>query len=58
MTPIQVGSDKDWAMVHASYKHTIALKTDSSIWTWGANWEGQLGNGKNADRDVPGKINF
>ncbi|HVN72522.1 MAG TPA: RCC1 domain-containing protein, partial [Desulfomonilia bacterium] len=56
--PVQVGSDKNWAMVSAYYHHAIALKTDGTVWTWGANWEGQLGNGTNSNSNVPVKINF
>lgn len=36
--------------------HTAAIKTDGSLWTWGANNEGQLGNGSKDSSSVPGKV--
>ncbi|HEX7165933.1 MAG TPA: hypothetical protein VF230_03025, partial [Acidimicrobiales bacterium] len=26
--------------------HSVALKSDGTVWTWGMNWSGQLGNGE------------
>ena len=31
--------------VAAGYNHTIALKADGSLWAWGVNEDGQLGDG-------------
>ena len=31
--------------VEAGIFHTVALKTDGTVWTWGANYYGQLGTG-------------
>jgi len=31
-------------MVAAGANHTIALRDDGTVWTWGANWGGQLGD--------------
>ena len=33
------------AQVSAGYYHTLAIKTDGSLWAWGRNYEGQLGDG-------------
>ena len=32
-------------MVEGGYNHSIALKSDGTVWTWGLNNLGQLGNG-------------
>lgn len=45
-TPIQVGTDTDWAQVSLGYDHTCATRTDNTLWCWGHNIEGQVGLGK------------
>jgi hypothetical protein len=42
----RVGSDKDWVQISAGQDHNLALKADGSLWAWGANYQGQLGNGQ------------
>lgn len=42
-TPDPLGADTDWAMVAAGQAHTVALKTDGTLWTWGNNKYEQLG---------------
>lgn len=36
--------------------HTAVIKTDGSLWTWGRNNYGQLGNGTTTDSSVPVKV--
>jgi alpha-tubulin suppressor-like RCC1 family protein len=58
-TPTQIGTDTDWAAVSAGGNHVIALKTGGTLWTWGINDYGQLGNGApgpTAYSSVPVKI--
>jgi alpha-tubulin suppressor-like RCC1 family protein len=49
-SPIQVGEDTNWKQVAvSSYNnpaYMIALKTNGTIWAWGNNAYGQLGNGE------------
>jgi len=37
-------------------EHAAAIKNDGSVWTWGANDHGQLGNGKLDGPRVPIKV--
>lgn len=55
--PIQISQTYDWKSVSASEGFSsAALKTDGSLWTWGNNWDGQLGNGTfNAD-SIPTQV--
>lgn len=43
--PQQIGNDTDWDYISAGHIHSCAIKTNGTLWTWGANQSGQLGNG-------------
>jgi alpha-tubulin suppressor-like RCC1 family protein len=55
--PVLVGSD--YASVSAggagrlSGGHTLAVKTDGTLWAWGLNGKGQLGDGTTTSRSSP-----
>jgi len=44
-SPVQIGSLTNWALIGAGYNHTLAVKTDGTLWGWGTNHGGQLGQG-------------
>ena len=44
-TPVQVGALTNWSYVACGYAYFAAIKTDGTLWTWGANQFGQLGLG-------------
>jgi hypothetical protein len=57
--PTQIGTDSDWQTVYGSPlggKGSIALKTNGTLWAWGHNNEGQLGDGTTTDRLIPTQI--
>jgi alpha-tubulin suppressor-like RCC1 family protein len=39
--------------VAAGYKHTLALKTDGTVWAWGENAYGEVGDGTEVPRKTP-----
>ncbi|MBI2319416.1 MAG: hypothetical protein HYU75_21060 [Betaproteobacteria bacterium] len=41
------------AQVVAGSFHSVALRTDGSLWAWGINSEGELGDGTATDRHAP-----
>lgn len=56
-TPTQIGSDTNWKSVSAGgYSHTVAIKTDGTLWAWGYNWYGQLGDGTTSGTTFPIQI--
>ena len=43
----------NWKQVNCGYLHTAAIKTDGTLWTWGANSFGQLGDNTTTSRSSP-----
>jgi alpha-tubulin suppressor-like RCC1 family protein len=56
LVPTQVGNFNTWAEVQVGDSHTVARRTDGTIWTWGYNGYGNLGLGDTTNRSVPTQI--
>ena len=54
--PTRVGTEANWTYISAGLQYSLALKNDGSLWAWGRNDNGQLGDGTNTDRYVPTRI--
>ena len=46
----------DWVMVSAGGDHAIGLKNNGTVWAWGYNWNGQLGNGSTSNASLPVQV--
>jgi alpha-tubulin suppressor-like RCC1 family protein len=55
-SPIQVGALTNWATVSSANNHCIATKLDGTLWTWGRNNIGQLGDGTVVNKSSPVQI--
>jgi alpha-tubulin suppressor-like RCC1 family protein len=42
---VQSGSNTKWKVVEAGTAHTSAIKQDGTLWAWGSNNYGEIGNG-------------
>ena len=40
-----ISAATNWSKVSCGYAHSAAIKTDGSLWSWGVNSSGQLGEG-------------
>jgi alpha-tubulin suppressor-like RCC1 family protein len=45
LSPIQVGTASDWATIESGFGHVVALKTNGTLWSWGAGGQGQTADG-------------
>ena len=55
-SPVQIGSDNTWVAVAAGGSHSLGVKANGSLWAWGLNAEGQLGDGTTLDRVSPTQV--
>jgi alpha-tubulin suppressor-like RCC1 family protein len=48
-----VGGFTDWCLVSAGDEHSLGIRTNGTIWSWGDNGSGRLGNNATTDRSSP-----
>ncbi|MCX6063923.1 MAG: stalk domain-containing protein, partial [Caldiserica bacterium] len=55
-SPVRVGTSTNWTTVVAGTYCCLALARDGSLWAWGDNEYGQLGDGTTANRSSPVRV--
>lgn len=56
LNPVQIKPEVQFKEVAAGNTHSLAIDKEGYIWAWGANNQGQLGDGSTTDRTTPTKI--
>jgi hypothetical protein len=54
--PVRVPGLRGMTGVAGGWYHSLAVKQDGTVWGWGQNGSGQLGDGTNTDRKVPVQV--
>ncbi|MFO0477358.1 MAG: T9SS type A sorting domain-containing protein [Bacteroidota bacterium] len=55
-SPVQVSGLTNVVAIAAGRFFSMAVKSDGTVWTWGQNLYGQLGNGNTTDSNVPVQV--
>jgi alpha-tubulin suppressor-like RCC1 family protein len=58
-SPVQVGSLTTWSVIEGAQPygvHAFAIKKDGTMWSWGLNNYGQLGQGDTTQRNSPVQV--
>jgi hypothetical protein len=55
-SPAQVSNLSNIVKVASSWDHTLALASDGTVWSWGYNFFGQLGDGTSQPRQMPVQV--
>jgi len=54
--PVRVGTGNSWTAIACGWYHAEAVRSDGTLWSWGYNSSGQLGDGTTTERDAPLQI--
>lgn len=50
------GNDAAWTDLAVGFNHTCAIREDATLWCWGRNNQGQLGDGTTTTRQDPKQV--
>ncbi len=54
--PTRVGTGTDWVAIAAGDDHSLAVRSDGTLWAWGYNGSGQLGLGTTSSKSTPTQV--
>lgn len=54
--PVRVRGLGEVTAIAAGSSHSLALRKDGTVWAWGRNVDGELGDGTNIDRHLPVEV--
>jgi alpha-tubulin suppressor-like RCC1 family protein len=49
----EISSNNTWCQVCVGIAHAVALRTNGTLWSWGCNCDGVLGDGTTVDKSSP-----
>ena len=55
-SPVQIGSEKNWDNIANGEEFSLAIKSDGTLWSWGINLSGNLGDGAIDNKSSPTQI--
>lgn len=54
--PAEVGNLADVVTIAAGNHHSLAVRSDGTVWAWGSNGLGSLGDGSTTNRNLPVQV--
>ncbi|MCR5889341.1 T9SS type A sorting domain-containing protein [Hymenobacter sp. J193] len=56
VSPAKISANTTWASISAGNGYAVAIRKDGTLWAWGNNMSGKLGDGTNVSRFIPTQI--
>jgi len=57
-SPVQINAGTSWNAIAAGGTHAVAVKSDGTLWSWGTNTFGQVGNGSTITQYIPKQVDI
>ena len=55
-SPTQIGTLTTWSLIAGGASHSVATKSDGTLWSWGIDSSGQVGDNTIIARSSPTQI--